>query len=196
MLLGLVATTCSSYAQTGVVDTANDFVMDAYVDQHISCRFNNDGYIQVNNNPTSIYDYYLKRGKDTIHNQHGTFKGLKPGVYKVWSTNFMGVTKKTKLRVESPKSLKVRFDIEKYPTVADNTGDVYLYITGGSPNLQPYLVSWFRINKDNTLTRLNPDPDDNFKDYMLGLPAGNYKVIIEDDNGCFLEKALRLKKKP
>jgi len=168
-----------------IVVNAQLFTSEAFVDQHISCYGNNDGFIQIRNTPPDdlTYLYYAKNGRDTIINTRGEFLHLKPGTYKVWSTNGVGQKGPNfTLTVLSPKALTAKFVTYKRPTMDDPFGDLSVEITGGTANLQPYLVSWYY---ESTLI----NPVENMKLDMINLPAGKYMVVIEDDRGCFLNRS-------
>lgn len=169
-----------------------NFTLDAYVDQHISCNGNADGYIQANVTPAGNYEITCKKsGQLPTSNASGFFKPLVPGTYKVVAKDLnTGETLSTKLKVTQPAKLKVKFVAETNPTTANPTGgSISLTITGGAPILQPYLVTW----KNSAGVTLNSEMD-NFATYLENLPADTYTVTIEDDNGCFLTKSYKLKK--
>jgi hypothetical protein len=170
------------------LSNAQEFKFSPYVDQVVSCYGNNDGYIQANCKPEGEYVFTIsnKSLKDT--NTSGSFFNLKPGTYTVCATN--GVLKKCeKLTVTSPKKLNVSFTDEKLPTLSDNKGAISLTITGGTTEIQPYLVNWFNSKG----VRLNTD-DTPYSLYMEDLPPDLYTIKIEDDHGCFLTKTHRLTK--
>jgi hypothetical protein len=181
-------------AQVFVNQNLADFTMDAYLDQEISCRFNADGYIQINNTPAGQYEYFLKKGKDTFYNQHGTFKNLKPGVYKVWSKNILGVTKTTTIKVTTPLKLSAKLIPLVKPTGNNADGILLADIKGGTQQAQPMLVTWYKHVGDSTLIHLNPNPNDNFATQMENLTAGYYTVVLEDDHGCFYTKKYLLRR--
>jgi hypothetical protein len=167
---------------------AQDFKFSAYLDQEISCYGNNDGYIQAECLPaTHEYMYWISKGttfKDS--NLSGTFQGLKPGTYKICGG--YGTTKKcTTVTVTTPKKLAIKFGVDKSPTKADPYGTLTLEITGGTTDLQPYLVTWTNSKGDV----LNSD-DTPYNVSMVNLKPDTYTVKIEDDHGCFLTKSYKL----
>lgn len=169
-----------------------NFTLNAYVDQHISCNGNADGYIQADVTPTGNYEITCKKsGKPAISNPSGYFKPLIPGTYKVVAKDLnTGETLSTKLKVTQPAKLKVKFVVETNPTTSNLTGGALsLIITGGAPIVQPYLVTW----KNSAGVTLNSEMN-NFATYLDNLSADTYSVTIEDDNGCFLTKSFKLKK--
>lgn len=112
--------------------------LTAYVDQHISCNGNNDGYIQANY--TEPATYTLKGYKFSQTNTTGTFQGLKQGNYTVKVNNAS-----ISLRVEQPAPLGVKFKAVK-PTrtppsnvivpvgttpINNEDGSIELTVTGG-----------------------------------------------------------------
>ena len=172
-----------------------NFDMIALVDQQISCRGNNDGFITVECYPASVsYDYYLKLGKDTIHNTNGQFHNLRNGTYKVWVVNPMGVTKTATLKMDFVRKLTIDFMPQFYPKktpLNDSSGVLSINITGGTALLQPYLATW--TDKNGTI--LNDLLTNNYATTIENLPAGKYTVVVEDDRGCFATKSYLLKRK-
>ncbi len=167
--------------------------LTAYVDQHISCNGNNDGYIQANySEPNATYT--LKGYKFSQTNTSGTFQGLKQGNYTVKVNNAS-----ISLTVTQPKALAIKFKVVK-PTrtpptnvpvpfgttpIDNEDGSIDVTITGGTANLQPYLTFW---HKDGVLL----NPEENYKTFMEGVSAGTYTLTVEDDQGCFLTKEIKV----
>lgn len=161
----------------------------AYVDQIISCNGNHDGYIQAAlpfNHPE--YDHLKFQLTDSatntvIINGHGGFFGLDKGIYTL-TTFADGYTFNTVtgLEVLEPEPLAVEWFVMKRPAAStDSTGILGISVTGGTQELQPYLVTW--IN-GWTAERLN-DELNNFATSLEDLPYGTYQVEIEDDHGCY-----------
>jgi hypothetical protein len=162
--------------------------LTAYVDQHISCNGNNDGYIQANySEPNSVYTIKGYKFADT--NTSGTFQGLKPGNYTVKVNNAS-----ISLTVTQPKPLAIKFKVVK-PTqtpapfgttpIDNEDGSIDATITGGVAENQPHLTFWHR---DGVLL----NPEENYKTFMEGVSAGTYSLTVEDDQGCFLTKEIKV----
>ena len=167
---------------------SQNFVLTAILDQEVSCKGNKDGSIQASCSPEGDYKYVISRGAFTDSNPSGVFRDLVPGVYKISATNGK-VTKYSKVTVTEPKSLGIKFGVIKYPT-NDSRGAISLEVSGGTTELQPYLITW----NDSQGNYLNPI-DNPYSLYMEDLKAGIYTVKIEDDHGCFLTKSFKLPKK-
>lgn len=172
-----------------MITKAQSFEFKPYVDQEVSCYGNNDGYIQGVVKPDGDYTFTIKKGTYTSTNKSGTFTKLPPGSYKICATNGK-ITKCETLTVTQPKKLAVKFNVTKYPTATEN-GGISLDISGGTAELQPYLVTW----KNSQCVIMNPDPNDNFSVFEDNLPADVYMVTIEDDRGCFFTDSYKLNKK-
>jgi len=171
---------------------SQDFKLTAILDQEVSCKGNKDGSIQASCLPEGNYKYVISRGKFTDSNPSGFFRNLVPGVYKVSATLDGKVFKSTKVTVTEPKALAVKFVVSSYPTLdSPSAGALSLEVSGGTADLQPYLVTW----KNSKGEVINSDPNENFSTFEDNLVADTYSVTIEDDHGCFLTKSYKLKRK-
>mgnify|MGYP003345403725 FL=1 len=175
---------------TQLLANSQDFKFNAFLDQEVSCKGNNDGSIQATCTPEGDYKYVISKKGFTDSNPSGFFRGLKPGTYKVSATNGK-VTKKMNVKVTEPKALTIKFVVEKYPTSQDDGGILTVNVSGGTQDLQPYLITW--VNSQGVT--INSEPGQNFSLSESNLPPDTYEVTIEDDHGCFLTKSYKLKKK-
>lgn len=169
------------------VGKSQDFKLNAILDQEVSCKGNKDGSIQSSCIPDGNYKYTISRSTFTQTNNSGIFRDLVPGVYKITATNGK-VTKSSKVTVTEPKVLNVKFVVDKYPSNTEG-GILNVEVSGGTADLQPYLVTW-RNGKGDILNTENL-----FSLSQDNLKPDIYTVTIEDDHGCFLTKAYRLAKK-
>lgn len=170
-----------------MIAKSQSFEYKPYVDQHISCYGNNDGYIQSVAQPDGLYKHTISRLSFKDSNSSGTFIKLKPGVYKVCATDGK-TTKCSKLTVTQPKKLSAKFVVDVYPTKT-TLGQLSLNVSGGTAVIQPYLITWY--NSKGVI--LNPWPEySNFATSINNIPADTYTIKIEDDNGCFLDKSYKL----
>ena len=181
-ILLLLAITLSS-----ITSNSQDFEFKAILDQEVSCKGNSDGSILSICKPEGEYKCTIVRSVFSQTNNSGIFNKLVPGVYTVTATNGK-MTKKAKVKVTEPKALNIKFEVVN-PTLR-STGSISLNITGGTCDLQPYLVTW--INEQGVTMN---DHNSNFLTYMEGLKPGKYTFVIEDDHGCFLTKVYDLKLK-
>jgi len=166
---------------------SQDFEFKAFLDQTVSCKGNNDGSIQAMCSPEGDYKYVISRGKFNDSNPSGFFKGLEPGVYKVSATRDGKTFKSTKVTVTEPKALKLKFTIEKYPATLDELAIAAVEVTGGTTELQPYLITWY-ASDGSTLNR----DDQPYMNWTDNIRAGTYSIKIEDDHGCFLTKTVKI----
>ena len=170
--------------------TQAQWQLQAVVDQQISCYGNNDGYIHAYVWYGSNVQFELKGRGYTATNTDGHFRGLKTGTYTVTATDAAGTTQTKVLKIDRAYKLKGKFVTIERPTKGNSDGVLQIDISGGTANLQPYLVQWW---KDGV--HLNNHPDQNWQTVMDNLSAGKYDVIIEDDNGCFWRGSRTLRNK-
>ena len=177
-------------AITQLTAKSQDFKLEAYLDQEVSCKGNADGSIQAVCKPEGDYKYTISRLTFTDSNPSGFFKGLVPGVYKITATRDGKRFQSAKVTVTEPKTLAAKFVVNSYPTGdSPNNGSLSLTISGGTTILQPYLVVWTNstgeILNENEVYAMQLD----------GLKPDTYSIKIEDDHGCFLYKKFKLVKK-
>ena len=174
-------------AFTAIQSNSQDFELTAFLDQTVSCKGNRDGSIQAACTPEGAYKYVIAKGKFTDSNPSGFFRGLEPGTYKVSATLDGKTFKSTRVTVTEPKALKMKFVIEKYPTTKDDFGVAAVEISGGTAELQPYLVTWYNSAGET----INPD-DQLYMTMSTDLKSDTYTIKVEDDHGCFLTKSFKL----
>lgn len=164
------------------------FKFNPMLDQEVSCKGNNDGSVLLSCLPEGDYTYTISRLTFFDKNKSGIFRNLVPGVYRVTASNGKE-TQISKVTVTEPKALGIKFIVETYPTTKEpKNGAINLEITGGTTDIQPYLVKW--ENSEGTVIN-----DNIYEITAKGLIAGTYSVTIEDDHGCFLTKKYKLVKK-
>lgn len=164
------------------------FQIDAEVDQNISCYGNHDGFIVARLHgvyPGLNVQFYLLNENDSIltNNAYGAFFNLPKGLYKVIAKNqFFQSNKVDSLIIKEPEKLNIEWTIVKHPyEYNDSDGILAIDITGGTANLQPYLVWWLDGFTGDTLNNLLIN---NFATVMFDLRYQTYQVVVEDDNGC------------
>lgn len=170
---------------------AQQWQLQAVVDQQISCYGNNDGYIHAYVwYGSNLVTYKLKGRKYSSTNTDGHFYGLKTGTYTVTATDAIGTKQSKVLKIDKAYKLHGKIITLQRPTKGNADGEIQIDVHGGTANLQPHLIEWW---KDGV--KLNSDPSENWQNLMVGLSAGKYNFVIEDDNGCFWRKDFHLRNK-
>lgn len=143
----------------------------------ISCYGNNDGYIGVMAYPLNNCKFTCTNGTTTYKSKSGAFYNLSAGQWIVSAQGYNSIS----FTINEPPLLEAITVIE----APSPCGEVWLSISGGTANIQPYVTTW-------TYNNGAPFNTDNYSTYEVGLNEGNYQVTIEDDNGCVLNKYFTL----
>jgi hypothetical protein len=172
---------------------AQTFTTTAYIDQEISCHGNKDGYISIvayhSTSSTSEFTYSLSNNDSTIYNNHGMFLNLPKGVYTVCAILNTESQCHVFTLVE-PDSIIIKPNTEDLVTCGMNDGAISLEITGGTTDLQPYVVTWKGSNGN-----IINNSTDYFSTYQDNLSYDTYTIKVEDDRGCFAEKSYTILKR-
>lgn len=164
---------------------AQTFTTTAYIDQEISCHGNKDGYINIiayHSTPsTSEFTYSLSNNDSTIYNNHGMFLNLPEGVYTVCAILNTESQCHVFTLVE-PDSIIINPNTEDLVTCGMNNGAISLEITGGTTDLQPYVVTWKGSNGN-----IINNSTEYFSMYEDNLSYDTYTIKVEDDRGCFAQ---------
>lgn len=167
--------------------SAQTFTATAYIDQQISCHGRTDGYINIMAYPAVTtmnpqFTYILSSSDTTISNNHGMFLNLPAGEYAVCAT-LDSESICHALTIVEPDSIIINPTTENPVTCGMSDGVISLEITGGTTDLQPYVVTW----KGSAGNVIN-NPTEYFSMYEDNLSYDIYKITVEDDRGCFAEK--------
>ena len=132
---------------------------------NVSCFGDANGSVFVQaNGGTSPYEYIWNTGStDQL------LEDLSPGTYTVTMTDAFGCTNEDILEVTEPTELMLSSSTTDIDCYGAFTGEIDLTISGGTSASGSYSTSW-------STGQFSEDIDQ--------LSAGNYEVIITDDNGC------------
>lgn len=95
--------------------------------------------------------------------------GLETGTYEIEITDAAGCVLNDQIDLTSPELIDLQFDISTI-VCAEDLGDILLSVIGGTP---PYAYSWTGPGGFSF-----PGED------LIGVSAGDYTVIVTDDNAC------------
>ena len=132
----------------------------------ISCNGQSDGYIDLvvsGGIPPLTFLWSNGSTNEDINN-------LVSGSYSVIVTDNNGNNETALFDISEPDSLIVNFIVIDASGVGINDGEIYSFVSGGTPSYTYYWLSSF-VN-DTT-------PN------LIGVPAGTYTSYILDANGCF-----------
>ncbi|MCO6478078.1 MAG: proprotein convertase P-domain-containing protein [Phaeodactylibacter sp.] len=137
----------------------------------VRCFGNEDGSLSVENIQGEFppYAYSWSDGQQTA-----TAQGLAAGQYSVTVTDANGCFSSASATVAQPEQLEADFEKEDNPCFGDAKGSINVGVKGGVPG---YSFLW---SDGNTNTSLD------------NLPAGDYMLVITDQNGCQVEISTRI----
>lgn len=166
---------------------AQTFNFKTQVD-NITCNGYADGSIHIDVVPTGDYTYTLARTTRKDTNSTGVFTDLAAGTYK--ASIISGKTVKTvKLVVVEPNKITAKFVVTRYPVKDYTTGSMTIIASGGVSIIRPALTSELR---DEIQVSYSGKGSEYYAD---NLTADTYYLILEDDNGCRINKSFVLKNK-
>ncbi len=132
-----------------------------------------EGAIQVNaTGGTGSYQYSIPNNS----NSSGNFSGLTGGTYNVQVTDGNGCTTSVEVDINEPNAINASVaQIQNINCFGNNNGSVQITANGGAGTLT-YMLG----NETNTTGQFS------------NLTAGNYGVIVTDDNNCTSTIALEI----
>jgi len=133
--------------------------------EDLSCSGFTDGSITLTTTGATGTVSYVW-GQSGIGNTNNPLN-LAAGTYTVTATDSEGCSANTTIEVGSPTPLIVSPDIKLPNCVGDNSGQISVTVTGGSPN---YTYNW-----SNGLPNAA---------FVNNLVAGTYSLTVTDANGC------------
>ncbi len=167
-----------------IAGTSCQFTLNVAEDQPISCYGDNNASLQASVTPTGSYTYTIVSPlHPSYSNTTGFFMQLEAGTHTVIASNGTCADYQT-ITFMNPDPLDIEFTTDSVVSCLGNDGQISVFITGGTNNLQPYLTWWTNSAGDTINDILN----DNFAVTLSNLPADNYTVKVEDDYGCFYSK--------
>ncbi len=134
------------------------------ISTNISCNGAANGTAFANvNGGQQPYTYLWSNGANS-----STISGLQPGTYSVTVTTNSGCVKSDSVVITEPPALNLSVSSTNLFCNGANSGSASASVTGG---VQPYTYSWNTNPIQVTQTAGN-------------LSAGNYSVLVTDNNGC------------
>ncbi len=159
---------CTS-ATNGTVNNAAAPVITNSISTDITCFGSDNGTITINaNGGTGVLQYSNDNG--ATYQATGTFSNLAPGTYNIIVEDVNGCQATTSLTIVEPTAITASASLINTTCSAAN-GSLQISAAGGTGNLS------YSINNGVSFQASN-----NFNNLL----AGNYTIIIEDDNGCQL----------
>ena len=159
---------CTSETINFSIEIAGDLTSEINIIQPISCHLKSDGYLAaaVTGGQTPFI-YKWSNGSDSQE-----ISGLSSDDYAVTITDAASCQTTAQISLSEPEPLEVASEAKHIECVDANTGEIQLYVTGGT---KPYTITW---NTGSAATNLT------------GLSAGAYTVTVTDDNNCLNEQTL------
>ncbi len=155
--------------------TQPDEIMAVFDIHHVDCAGNNTGHIGINASGGVVpFQYSIDNGGN--YTSDFLFQELSAGTYDVVIRDTTFCTKSYPVEITEPEPLII--DSVNYTDVAcngENTGNMTLYASGG--------VAPFRYSIDNGQYF-------QYDSSFTSLPAAQYPIMIEDENDCFVTRAV------
>lgn len=162
---------CTSAPQEVVVEEPLPLQLDADV-QDVSCYTANDGAVTLRvEGGAAPYQYRWSDG-NTLSER----TGMAPGNYEIIVTDSNGCTIRDQVLVVQPDALLVQADEQAVSCFGGNDGEIRLDISGGNGS---YAVRW-----ESLATGLEIGSGLSIQN----LEAGRYLALIEDANGCTIQR--------
>ncbi|WP_439482877.1 gliding motility-associated C-terminal domain-containing protein [Cyclobacterium plantarum] len=145
--------------------------LDAEI-QDVSCYAANDGRVTLQvEGGTAPYQYRWSDG-NTLSER----SGMAPGNYEVIITDSNGCTVRDQVLILQPEALLVQADIQPVSCFGGSDGQIRLDISGGNGS---YTVVW---------EALSTGLETGSGALIEGLASGRYLALIQDDNGCVIQR--------
>lgn len=130
--------------------------------QNVSCSSFSDGQLEiVSSGGVSPYSYVLNQDTVSI----GLFDSLTAGLYQLTAIDANNCIVDTSIQITEPTPLSLSYTFTQPSCYAVNDGELVAQISGGTPN---YFTTWEGIPSDT----------------LQNISAGNYQLIVVDDNNC------------
>ena len=137
---------------------------------NVDCFGNATGAIDLTVGGTNSYTFDWDNDGTGDNNDTEDLSGLTQGTYNVVVNDLTtGCTASLSAIVTEPHLLTISGVTTDLNCFNDNSGSIDITVAGG---MLPYSYDWDNLNTSN-------EPED-----QTGLAAGNYSVIVTDNNGC------------
>ena len=118
----------------------------------------------------------------TLTGPEVTFTDLTQGTYEVTVTDKYLCTFSDQITIVDPEAIEAFFTLTDIVCYGDSTGVINASLSGGALPLQ---ATWY--NSENTELS-GGTVNANGVSAIVGVPAGTYRLLIEDANGCSVER--------
>ncbi len=159
---------CSSDETATVQTSSSGLSINITNITNVDCNGNNTGSTSVDVSGTGTYTYLWSNGDTTI-----TADSLYAGYYYVTVQDSFGCQGVDSVLISEPDILTYNDSIINISCYGYNNGEIYLNVTGGTPN---YSYSW---QGGSGFTSTN--------EYLTNLSPGEYTVTVTDINGCHFD---------
>lgn len=140
----------------------------------ISCSDARDGAIQLDVSGGDGNFIVSWTGPNGFSSAQQNLQNLEPGVYEVNITDGTGCIFSASYELQQPEPLEVELlDTTDVQCAGEPTGNIRINVSGGVEN-HPYRFRWTR----------NGEPFAATTQHLDNIPAGVYRVNVEDQNGC------------
>ncbi len=152
----------------------------------VNCFGSQDGHISVQaSGGTGGYQYELQDGNGAIlipYQNSDAFANLAPGFYTVFVKDPTGCFSSVPFTIDEPTPLLTTVSAQDLTGYQAQDGSITINVSGGTGAYQyaisPNLSSFFTSNT------------------FSGLLAGDYEVIAQDSNGCFMNNVVTVSEPP
>lgn len=150
------------------IDQPTAIVLTQDNSQDVTCHEGNDGQVSVSASG-GIGTYTYQWDAATTFQTGETAENLSSGTYLVTATDANNCETSMSVTVEEPRVLNIALSTVDIACYGEATGEISAEISGG---IAPYNYEW-----SNGSTTQNVD----------NLKAGDFQLMITDDNGCVME---------
>lgn len=151
---------CMAY-DTGIISQPNQITITDTIRQ-VSCYNGSDGRISLG--VTGGYGNYSYLWSNS--STSAVVTGLDSGIYTVTVTDDSSCSAKDTFLITHPAELKATYSVSDATCFGNTDGSIDMTVSGGTT---PYTFNWSNAATSEDIT---------------GLAAGDYSVIVTDDNGC------------
>lgn len=158
------------YENENIILTQPDSISINYTSQNVDCYGNSTGEIELSI-LGGAFPYSVLWADNQIEQ---SIFDLEAGIYEATITDNNLCQKSIQIEITQPDSLIMNIITENVNCYGNETGNIFLEIEGGT---EPYNFLW-----NNNQTTQN----------MEYIPAGDYEVIVNDENNCVINEQITI----